>query len=91
MPVNDDGTLFSVVNNNGMPNSDGMPFNIVNNNGTPNNIGTPDNVGTPDTDSITSNSCTVSVFYKHTSSKTQLHLIIRITDIFFTSIRMILG
>ena len=63
MPVNDDGTPFSVVNNNGTPNSDGTLFNVVNSNGTPINLGTPDSVGTPDNDNITSNSCTVIVFY----------------------------
>ena len=42
MPVNDNGTPFSVVNNNGMPNNDGTPFNVVNNDGTPVNLGTPD-------------------------------------------------
>ena len=43
-PVNDDGMLFSVVNNNGMPNNDGTPFNVVNNDGTPVNLGTPDSI-----------------------------------------------
>ena len=64
-PVNDDGTPFSVVNSNGMPNSDGTPFNVVNNNGTPINLGTPDSVDTPDNDNITSNSCTIQVFPTH--------------------------
>ena len=42
-PVNDDGTLFNVVNN-GMPNTDGTPFNVVNNDGMLVNLGTPDSV-----------------------------------------------
>ena len=61
MPVNDDGTLFNVVNN-GTPISDGTPFNIVNNNGTLANHGTLDSVDTPDNANLRSNSCPVIVF-----------------------------
>ena len=61
MPVNDDGTLFNVVNN-GTPNSHATPFNVVNNDGTLVNLGTPDSVDTPDNDNMRSNCCTVIVF-----------------------------
>ena len=67
-------------------NDDSMPFNFVNNNDMPNNVSTPDNVGTPDTDSIPSSNCTVKCILKHTNSKTHLHLIIQVTDIFCTYI-----